>query len=99
MSQAIKAASKLVPAGYSSPSKLQTLTQVEMVKLGIEDEEIRKGLALLTSLSAKGGKKGVKKSGREHDLDKPLPTHKVEVVVDTDLDFDEIHAEEVSRPS
>ncbi|ORY53987.1 hypothetical protein BCR35DRAFT_335887 [Leucosporidium creatinivorum] len=99
MSQAIKAASKLVPAGYSSLAKLQLLTQVEMAKLGIDDEEIRKGIAWLTDPKGKGaaakGEGGKRKRPpREHDLDKPLPTREVKEVVDTDLDFDEIHAEE-----
>lgn len=94
MRQAIAAASKLVPAGYGSAAKLQVLTQEEMKKIGIEDEEIRKGLALLTDPPK--GKKGKARRSKDHDLDKPLPTKEVKETVDTDLDFDEIHAEEVS---
>lgn len=73
-----------------------------MAKLGIEDEEIRKGIALLTDpKGGKGAGKGEagkrKRPPREHDLDKPLPTRQVKEIVDTDLDFEEIHAEEVRR--
>ena len=94
MSQAMAAARHLVPAGYNSAAKLQVLTQEEMKKIGIADEEIRKGIALLTDPPKKGSKKA--RRSKDHDLDKPLPTKEVKETVDTDLDFDEIHAEEVS---
>lgn len=94
-SQAIAAASKLVPAGYTSTAKLATLTtQVDMAKVGIEDPEIRKGLMRLFAKE----KKGPGKRKRGSDMDRPLPTKAVVEVVETDLDFDEILAEEVSCP-
>ncbi|GAA5959846.1 hypothetical protein JCM8115_004877 [Rhodotorula mucilaginosa] len=99
MSQAIAAASKLVPKGYTSPAKLKTLTQVEMSALGIADEEIRKGLM---AVIGKAGGKGAgdspevrRKRTRESDLDRPLPSRAPkETTVDEDFDFDEIEAEE-----
>lgn len=91
-SQAIAAASKLVPAGYTTSAKLATLnTQVDMAKIGIEDPEIRKGLMQLFGKEKKGGKRK-----RGSDMDRPLPTKEVVEVVQTNLEFDEIHAEEVS---
>lgn len=103
MSQAIAAASKLVPGGYISHAKLRLLNQADMVKLGIADEEIRKGLM---AVIGKGGGKGSgdspevrKKRTRESDLDRPLPTRAPkETVVDEDFDFEEIEAEGV-RPA
>lgn len=100
MSQAISAASKLVPKGYNSPLKLKTLTQVEMSAIGIADDEVRKGLM---AVIGKGGGKGAgdspdvrKKRTRESDLDRPLPSRAPkETAVDEDFDFDEIEAEEV----
>ncbi|BGO88802.1 hypothetical protein NBRC10512_006942 [Rhodotorula toruloides] len=103
MSQAIAAASKLVPGGYISHAKLRLLNQADMVKLGIADEEIRKGLM---AVIGKGGGKGSgdspevrKKRTRESDLDRPLPTRAPkETVVDEDFDFEEIEAEEALAP-
>ncbi|EGU12562.1 hypothetical protein RTG_01095 [Rhodotorula toruloides ATCC 204091] len=103
MSQAIAAASKLVPGGYTSHAKLRLLNQADMVKLGIADEEIRKGLM---AVIGKGGGKGSgdspevrKKRTRESDLDRPLPTRAPkETVVDEDFDFEEIEAEEALAP-
>lgn len=100
MSQAIAAASKLVPKGYTSPARLKTLTQVEMSALGIADEEIRKGLM---AVIGKAGGKGAgdspevrRKRTRESDLDRPLPSRAPkEATVDEDFEFDEIEAEEV----
>lgn len=100
MSQAIAAASKLVPGGYTSHAKLRLLNQADMIKLGIADDEIRKGLM---AVIGKGGGKGSgespevrKKRTRESDLDRPLPTRAPkETVVDEDFDFEEIEAEEV----
>lgn len=96
MSQAMKAASKLIPAGYNNLSRLTLLNQTEMAKLGIEDEEIRKAIAALTE--PKGGKK--RRWHRDSDLDKPLPDHAPGERDDVDAphqdyDFDEILAEEV----
>lgn len=99
MSQAIAAASKLVPKGYTSPARLKTLTQVEMSALGIADEEIRKGLM---AVIGKAGGKGAgdspevrRKRTRESDLDRPLPSRAPkEATVDEDFEFDEIEAEE-----
>ncbi|KWU45792.1 hypothetical protein RHOSPDRAFT_15987 [Rhodotorula sp. JG-1b] len=99
MSQAIAAASKLVPKGYTSPVKLRTLTQVEMSALGIADEDIRKGLM---AVIGKAGGKGAgdspevrRKRTRESDLDRPLPSRAPkEATVDEDFEFDEIEAEE-----
>ena len=103
MSQAIAAASKLVPKGYTSPAKLKTLTQVEMSALGIADEDIRKGLM---AVIGKAGGKGAgdspevrRKRTRESDLDRPLPSRAPkEATVDEDFKFDEIEAEEVGPP-
>lgn len=102
MSQAMSAASKLVPKGYNSTAKLRTLTQVDMSALGIQDEEIRKGIM---AVIGKAGGKGSgdspdvrRKRTRESDLDRPLPSRAPkETTVDEDFDFDEIEAEEVSR--
>lgn len=104
MSQAISAASKLVPKGYTSPAKLRTLTQVEMSALGIADDEIRRGLM---AVIGKAGGKGTgdspevrRKRTRESDLDRPLPMRAPrETAVDEDFEFDEIEAEEVSDAS
>ncbi|BGP22100.1 hypothetical protein Rt10032_c18g5944 [Rhodotorula toruloides] len=103
MSQAIAAASKLVPGGYTSHAKLRLLNQADLVKLGIVDDEIRKGLM---AVIGKSGGKGSgdspeirKKRTRESDLDRPLPTRAPkETVVDEDFDFEEIEAEEALVP-
>ncbi|GAA5983283.1 hypothetical protein JCM5350_005867 [Sporobolomyces pararoseus] len=90
MSKAIQLASKLIPAGYTSHFKLRTLTGVDLARIGVTDEDLRK--ALLTALGrgdSKGkgkakaspskpefGDEGMtrRKRGRESDLDRPLPT-------------------------
>ncbi|KAM0751778.1 hypothetical protein T439DRAFT_324970 [Meredithblackwellia eburnea MCA 4105] len=90
MSQAIKAASKLVPAGYNSLERLAPLTQVDMARIGIEDEDIRKGLM---AISGKSQQKPNKRK-RGSDLDNPLPTSEVKEVVQVDFDFEEILHEE-----
>ncbi|GAA5918233.1 hypothetical protein JCM1841_005320 [Sporobolomyces salmonicolor] len=105
MSQAMQAAAKLVPNGYTSPAKLRTLTQVEMARIGIADEDVRKGLmGAIGKAEGKGKAKAAvfgdeggfkRKRGRESDLDRPLPTSAAkEAVVEQDLDFDEIEVEE-----
>lgn len=97
MSQAMKAAAKLVPAGYNNLSRLSLLNQTEMAKLGIDDEETRRGLAALTE----PGKKKKARRHKDHDLDKPLPDHASDEEreggegAQQDYDFDEILAEEV----
>ncbi|GAA5919426.1 hypothetical protein JCM5296_004991 [Sporobolomyces johnsonii] len=105
MSQAMQAAAKLVPTGYTSHAKLKTLTQVEMARIGIADDDVRKGLmAAIGKPEGKGKAKAAvfgdeggfnRKRGRESDLDRPLPTRAVkETVIEQDLDFDEIEVEE-----
>ncbi|GAA5860459.1 hypothetical protein JCM3774_000429 [Rhodotorula dairenensis] len=99
MLQAIGAASKLVPKGYTSPAKLKTLTQVDMTALGIADDDVRRGLM---AVIGKAGGKGTgdspdvrRKRTRESDLDRPLPSRAPrETAVDDDFEFDEIEAEE-----
>lgn len=100
MSQAMQAAGKLLPAGYTSLERLKTLTQVDMAKLGIADEAIRKGIMALSGRGGGGSKQGSpSKRKRGSDLDRPLPTSEVQEVVQTDLDFEEILAVEVSSVS
>ncbi|GAA5955585.1 hypothetical protein JCM3765_006822 [Sporobolomyces pararoseus] len=90
MSQGIQLASKLIPAGYTSHFKLRTLTGVDLARIGVTDEELRKSLlSALGRGDAKGkgkakaslskpefGDEGMsrRKRGRESDLDRPLPT-------------------------
>lgn len=109
MSQAMQAAGKLVPKGYTSEGKLRLLTGADLVQLGIADEDVRKGLlAVITGRGSAGGGGGSKtpgggeatearrKRGRDSDLDKPLPSRAPKgVPVDDDFEFDEIEAEEV----
>ncbi|GAA6018883.1 hypothetical protein JCM11491_001711 [Sporobolomyces phaffii] len=59
MSQAIQLASKLIPAGYTSHYKLRALTGVDLARIGVADEDLRK--SLLNALGrgdpkGKGGK-------------------------------------------
>lgn len=61
MSQAMQAAAKLVPAGCTSHAKLRTLTQVEMARIGIADEDVRKGVM---AVIGKGGAAGAKGKGK-----------------------------------
>ncbi|GAA5826129.1 hypothetical protein JCM11251_007175 [Rhodosporidiobolus azoricus] len=59
MSQAMSLAGKLVPKGYTSPAKLRTLTGVDLARLGVDDEEVRKGfLAVIGKKSGTGAAKG-----------------------------------------
>lgn len=96
MSQAMAAAAKLVPAGYTTVDKIKALTQVDMARLGIADEDVRKGLMALSGRSGKAASPGKRKRGS--DLDRPLPTSETKEVVQTDFDFEEIHHVEVRRP-
>lgn len=91
MSQSMAAAGKLYPK-HASLGALSLLNQENLNDLGLE-EEVVKGILNLT---AKGKGKGTKRP-RGSDMDKPLPTKEAEDVVETDLDFDEILYEEVSR--
>ncbi|GAA5973758.1 hypothetical protein JCM11641_005120 [Rhodosporidiobolus odoratus] len=104
-SQAIQLAHKLVPKALNSHAKLRTLTQVDLARIGVDDEELRKAFAAAMGKSTRGAKAStVKEDGgelkrkrppRESDLDKPLPTRAPkETVVDEDFDFEEILAEE-----
>ncbi|GAA5844958.1 hypothetical protein JCM9279_000056 [Rhodotorula babjevae] len=52
MRQAMQAASKLVPKGYTSEGKLRLLTGADLAQLGIADDDLRK--ALLVVISGKG---------------------------------------------
>lgn len=91
MAQAITAAKSLYPK-HNTFQSIQHLTQEHMLKLGITDEVIRKGLA---QLGQGKGKPARKRKG--DDLDRPLPVSKVvNEVQEGDLDFEEIHYEEVS---
>lgn len=92
MSQSMAAAGKLYPK-HASLGALSLLNQENLNDLGL-DEEVVKGILNLT---AKGKGKGSTKRPRGSDMDKPLPTKELEDVVETDLDFDEILYEEVSR--
>jgi hypothetical protein len=86
MSQAISAASILIPAHRNSLAQLAFLTHTDMISLGIVDEDIRKGIL---ALGAKGKKKEGKRK-RGSDLDHALPDGPVVEVVEGDLDFKEI---------
>ncbi|BGP13238.1 hypothetical protein JCM10213_004991 [Rhodosporidiobolus nylandii] len=108
-SQAIAAASKLVPKGYTSHAKLRTLTAVDLARIGVDDEDLRRAVMAALGKSGSTGKalKGAedggefkrRRPGRESDLDKPLRSRKPkETVVDEDFDFEEIEAEEALEP-
>jgi hypothetical protein len=58
--QAMALLSKLVPAGYTSHAKLRTLTRADLERLGVEDEEGKKGMMALLGKreTSKGGAKG-----------------------------------------
>ncbi|GAA5908713.1 uncharacterized protein JCM6883_004148 [Sporobolomyces salmoneus] len=56
MSKAIQLASKLVPAGFNSHFKLRTLTGVDLARIGVEDEELRK--SMLNTLGRGADSKG-----------------------------------------
>lgn len=86
MSQAMNAASILIPAHRNSLAQIAFLTHTDMISLGIVDEEIRKGIL---ALSGKGKKKEGKRK-RGSDLDHALPDGPVGQVVEGDLDFKEI---------
>ncbi|GAA5924819.1 sugar porter family MFS transporter [Sporobolomyces koalae] len=107
MSKAIQLASKLIPAGYTSHFKLRTITGVDLARIGVADEDLRKSLLTALGRGDKGKGKGPskpefgdegmsrRKRGRESDLDKPLPSkHDKVSEVEQDLDFDEIDYEE-----
>ncbi|GAA5910900.1 hypothetical protein JCM6882_001925 [Rhodosporidiobolus microsporus] len=64
MSQAMALAGKLVPKGYTSPAKLRTLTGVDLAKMGVEDEDVRKGFLALIGKSASSGGKGAAAKGK-----------------------------------
>jgi len=111
MSKAIALAGKLIPAGYTTHYKLRSITGVDLARIGVADEELRKPLlnALGRGPDGKGkgkakipskpefGDEGMsRKRGRESDLDRPLPSKADKVSeVEQDLDFDEIQVEEV----
>ncbi|GAA6054998.1 hypothetical protein JCM3770_000486 [Rhodotorula araucariae] len=103
MSQAIQAAGKLVPKGYTSEGKLRLLGGTDLARLGIDDEDVRKGL--LAVISPKGAAKAKstqgesgevrRKRARDSDLDRPLPSRAPkETPVEGDFAFDEIEADE-----
>lgn len=62
---------KLVPAGYTSHAKLRTLTQVDLVRIGVEDEESRKGmmrfLGKRESAKGKGKAKAVETAAKKEE--------------------------------
>ncbi|KAK4690663.1 hypothetical protein P7C70_g9521, partial [Phenoliferia sp. Uapishka_3] len=89
MSQAMLAASKLIPASYTTIDSLRPLTHVDMARLGIADEEVRKGIM---ALNGRGKAGGTGKRKRGSDLDRPLGKEKE--VVKTDFEFEEIEWEE-----
>ena len=95
MSQAMAAAAKLVPAGATSLQKIKELSQTDMARIGIADEDVRKGLVALSGRQS--GKASPGKRKRGSDLDKPLPTSETTEVIQQDYDFEEILHEEV-RP-
>lgn len=71
-----------------------------MIELGLQDEEVRKGVIKVGELKMKKGGTGKggkgKRKGRESDLDQPLPGREIKKVrVEEDFDFEEILAEEV----
>ncbi|GAA6000798.1 hypothetical protein JCM10207_004665 [Rhodosporidiobolus poonsookiae] len=106
MSQAIQLASKLVPKGYNSSAKLRTLTAVDLARIGVDDDDLRKAFMGILgkgggggrgakSAADEGGEFKRRRPGRESDLDKPLPTRAPkETVVDEDYQFEEIEVEE-----
>ncbi|GAA5870934.1 hypothetical protein JCM16303_001634 [Sporobolomyces ruberrimus] len=109
MSQAIQLASKLIPGGYTSHFKLRTLTGVDLARIGVADEDLRKSLLGALGRGDKGKGKGKiptkpefgdegtsrRKRGRESDLDRPLPNKDDKISeVEQDLDFDELEYEE-----
>lgn len=55
MSKAIQLASKLVPAGANSHYQLRTLTGVDLARIGVDDDELRR--SFLTALG-RGDSKG-----------------------------------------
>lgn len=97
MQQAMRAAGKLLPAGYNSLAKLRPLKSSDLSRLGIDDEDIRKGIIAFVKTSATPGlsAKAGKKRSRDSDLDRPLPTKPTKEVVQTDFDFQEVLFEEV----
>ncbi|BGP37178.1 hypothetical protein JCM10450v2_001084 [Rhodotorula kratochvilovae] len=103
MSQAMQAAGKLVPKGYTSEGKLRLLSGADLARLGIADEDVRKGLLAVISGKSAAVPKGAqgepgevrRKRARDSDLDKPLPSRAPkETPVEGDFAFDEIEAEE-----
>lgn len=107
MSQAMAAAGKLLPLGFNTLDRLSTLSAPDLTEMGF-DENARKALLLLTGRVKGKGKagessgSGAKGSGKKRkfgsDLDRPLPTREVkDVIVETDLDFEEIWDEEALR--
>ncbi|GAA5932059.1 hypothetical protein JCM3775_004228 [Rhodotorula graminis] len=54
MRQAMQAASKLVPKGYTSEGKLRLLTGADLAQLGIADDDLRKALLAVISGKASG---------------------------------------------
>ncbi|KAK4046421.1 hypothetical protein OIV83_006080 [Microbotryomycetes sp. JL201] len=107
MSQAMAAAAKLVPKGYTSMAKLTRLTMQDLATtVGIEDAEVRKRIVALSSASSasvsSGEQSPYKRRRRDADLDSPLPSpatkrqhDRARAEVAQDLDFDEIQAEQV----
>ncbi|KAM0792783.1 hypothetical protein ACM66B_002552 [Microbotryomycetes sp. NB124-2] len=110
MSQAMQAAAKLVPKGYTSMAKLTRLTMQDLATtVGIEDAEVRKRIVALSSSSSSPSSTNTaprpyKRPRRDQDLDSPLPSpatkrqhQQQQAQVAQDLDFDEIQAQETLK--
>lgn len=58
MSKAISLAGKLIPAGYTTHYKLRSITGVDLARIGVEDEELRKSLLNALGRGPEGKGKG-----------------------------------------
>lgn len=64
-----------------------------MIKIGLDDDDIRRGIMAVTGKGDEGRGKGKK---RRSDLDQPLPTSASLPTIKQNFDFDEILYEPVS---